>query len=34
MSIDPRLIERRKTVAEDNAKRNVSRLLNSSSPSC
>lgn len=27
MTIDPRLIERRKTVAEDNAKRNVSRLL-------
>lgn len=27
MSIDPRLMERRKTVAEDNAKRNVSRLL-------
>lgn len=27
MSIDPRLIERRRTVAEDNAKRNVSRLL-------
>lgn len=27
MSIDPRLIERRKTVAEDNAKRNISRLL-------
>lgn len=27
MSIDPRLVERRKTVAEDNAKRNVSRLL-------
>jgi cell division protein FtsQ len=27
MSIDPRLIDRRKTVAEDNAKRSVSRLL-------
>lgn len=27
MSIDPRLIERRKTVAEDTAKRNVGRLL-------
>lgn len=27
MSIEPRLIERRKTVAEDNAKRKVSRLL-------
>lgn len=27
MSIDPRLMERRKTVAEDNAKRNVSRIL-------
>lgn len=27
MSIDPRLIERRKTVAEDNAKHNVERLL-------
>lgn len=27
MSIDPRLSERRRTVAEDNAKRNVSRLL-------
>ena len=27
MSIDPRLMERRKTVAEDNAKRSVSRLL-------
>lgn len=27
MSIDPRLIERRKTVAEDNAKHNVTRLL-------
>ncbi|MFZ0014391.1 MAG: FtsQ-type POTRA domain-containing protein [Acidimicrobiia bacterium] len=27
MSIDPRLVERRKTVAEDNAKRNVGRLL-------
>lgn len=27
MSIDPRLIERRKTVAEDNAKKSVSRLL-------
>jgi cell division protein FtsQ len=27
MSIDPRLMERRKTVAEDNAKRNVTRLL-------
>jgi len=27
MSIDPRLIERRRSVAEDNAKRNVSRLL-------
>ncbi len=27
MSIDPRLDERRKNVAEDNAKRNVSRLL-------
>lgn len=27
MSIDPRLLERRKTVAEDKAKRNVSRLL-------
>jgi hypothetical protein len=27
MSIDPRLIERRKTVAEDQAKKNVSRLL-------
>lgn len=27
MSIDPRLIERRKTVAEDKAKRSVSRLL-------
>lgn len=27
MSIDPRLAERRKTVAEDKAKRNVSRLL-------
>lgn len=27
MSIDPRLIERRKTVAEDKAKENVSRLL-------
>lgn len=27
MSIDPRLIERRKTVAEDHAKRNMSRLL-------
>lgn len=27
MSIDPRLVERRKTVAEDNAKQNVSRLL-------
>lgn len=27
MSIDPRLMERRKTVAEDNAKRNVGRLL-------
>ncbi|MGD2103450.1 MAG: FtsQ-type POTRA domain-containing protein, partial [Acidimicrobiia bacterium] len=27
MSIDPRLMERRKTVAEHNAKRNVTRLL-------
>lgn len=27
MSVDPRLIERRKTVAEDNAKRSMSRLL-------
>lgn len=27
MSIDPRLMERRKSVAEDNAKRNISRLL-------
>lgn len=27
MSIDPRLVERRRTVAEDNAKRNVGRLL-------
>jgi len=27
MNIDPRLMERRKTVAEDNAKRNVGRLL-------
>jgi len=27
MSIDPRLMERRKTVAEDNAKKNISRLL-------
>lgn len=27
MSIDPRLMERRKTVAEDNAKKNVGRLL-------
>ena len=27
MTIDPRLIERQKTVAEDNAKRNVERLL-------
>ena len=27
MSIDPRLMERRKTVAEDKAKRNISRLL-------
>lgn len=27
MSIDPRLAERRKTVAEDHAKRNISRLL-------
>ncbi|HET9260658.1 MAG TPA: FtsQ-type POTRA domain-containing protein [Acidimicrobiia bacterium] len=27
MSIDPRLMERRKTVAEDNAKHNVERLL-------
>lgn len=27
MSIDPRLMERRKTVAEDKAKRNVTRLL-------
>lgn len=27
MSIDPRLMERRKTVAEDNAKKNVNRLL-------
>ncbi|HWB89398.1 MAG TPA: FtsQ-type POTRA domain-containing protein [Acidimicrobiia bacterium] len=27
MSIDPRLVERRRTVAEDNAKRNVTRLL-------
>ena len=27
MSIDPRLMERRKSVAEDNAKRNVTRLL-------
>lgn len=27
MSIEPRLMERRRTVAEDNAKRNVSRLL-------
>jgi cell division protein FtsQ len=27
MSIDPRLVERRKTVAEDKAKQNVSRLL-------
>lgn len=27
MSIDPRLIERRQSVAEDNAKRNVGRLL-------
>ncbi|MGH3650364.1 MAG: hypothetical protein ACRDU9_06595, partial [Acidimicrobiia bacterium] len=27
MSIDPRLMERRKTVAEDHAKRNVTRLL-------
>lgn len=27
MSIDPRLMERRKTVAEDKAKKNVSRLL-------
>lgn len=27
MTIDPRLIERRKTVAEDKAKRNLSRLL-------
>jgi POTRA domain, FtsQ-type len=27
MSIDPRLMERRQTVAEDNAKRNVTRLL-------
>jgi cell division protein FtsQ len=27
MSIDPRLMERRKTVAEDNAKKSISRLL-------
>lgn len=27
MSIDPRLVERRKSVAEDNAKRNIGRLL-------
>jgi hypothetical protein len=27
MSIDPRLMERRKTVAEDNAKRSINRLL-------
>jgi cell division protein FtsQ len=27
VSIDPRLVERRRTVAEDNAKRNVGRLL-------
>lgn len=27
MSIDPRLMERRKTVAEDNAKKNIGRLL-------
>lgn len=27
MSVDPRLMERRKTVAEDNAKRNIGRLL-------
>ena len=27
MSIDPRLAERRKSVAEDNAKRNIGRLL-------
>lgn len=27
MSVDPRLIERRKTVAEDNAKKSMSRLL-------
>ena len=27
MSVDPRLLERRKTVAEDNAKRSMSRLL-------